>query len=454
MKGQKLNKHQTGLTSFIILWISQSISELGSAMTSYALVLWAYQQKGTAMSTASMAFFSYLPYVLISFAAGTLADRWKKKNIMLVCDTIAAAGSGTIFLLLCTNSLQLWHLYLINLLIGCMNAFQQPASMVAVTLLTPKKYYSNVSGMQAMSASCVSILQPALATALMAFGGIQTVLAADLISFAVAFLTLAFLIHIPEIPTEIPEAPTEIPEASTVKKAKKEGFWQDSMEGIRYLRKRRGIWKMILFFALVNLLASMGGNALMPALILSRTANNTKILGAVSACLGFGTLCGGLLATLAKLPGSRRKTIFWSCGISFLACDVLWSVGRNQTMWSLAAFLGNFPLPLLNAGMSSVMREQIPVEMQGRIFSTQATFQFFTIPAGYLLGGILADYIFEPWMAYSSPTQSRISLLVGSGKGSGIALIFLLTGLTGFCINMAALKDRDYLELDRRPEES
>lgn len=80
MKGQTSNKQETGLTNFIILWISQSISELGSAMTSYALVLWAYQQKGTAMSTASMAFFSYLPYVLISFAAGTLADRWKKKT--------------------------------------------------------------------------------------------------------------------------------------------------------------------------------------------------------------------------------------------------------------------------------------------------------------------------------------------------------------------------------------
>lgn len=440
MKGQTSNKQETGLTNFIILWISQSISELGSAMTSYALVLWAYLQKGTAMSTASMAFFSYLPYVLISFAAGTLADRWKKKNIMLVCDTIAAAGSGMILLLLSTGSLQLWHLYLINLLIGCMNAFQQPASMVAVTLLTPKKYYSNVSGMQALSASCVSILQPALATAVMAFGGLRAVLAVDLISFAAAFLTLAFLIPIPEI--------------RTAAKAKKEGFWQNSLEGIRYLRQRRGIWKMILFFALVNLLASMGGNALMPALILSRTSNNTKILGTVSACLGFGTLCGGLLATFAKLRGSRRKTIFLSCGLSFLACDVLWAVGRTQTIWAFAAFLGNFPLPLLNAGMSSVMREQIPVDMQGRIFSTQATFQFFTIPAGYLLGGILADYIFEPWMAVASPMQSLTALLVGSGKGSGIALIFLITGIIGFCINMAALKDRDYLELDRRPEES
>ena len=85
------------------------------------------------------------------------------------------------------------------------------------------------------------------------------------------------------------------------------------------------------------------------------------------------------------------------------------------------------------------MREQIPVDMQGRIFSTQATFQFFTIPAGYLLGGILADYIFEPWMAVASPMQSLTALLVGSGKGSGIALIFLLTGIIGFCVNMAAV---------------
>ena len=113
-----------------------------------------------------------------------------------------------------------------------------------------------------------------------------------------------------------------------------------------------------------------------------------------------------------------------------------------------AAAAGNFPLPFLNAAMSSALREKIPVSMQGRAFSTQATFQFFTIPMGYLLGGVLADYVFEPFMAGNSRLQQALVPVVGSGKGSGMALIFLITGLIGFLINLAALRDKTYRELD------
>lgn len=434
MKKQLHNENDTNLHRFLLLWASQGVSELGSSMTSFGLVLWAYSQKGTAMSTVSMAFFSYLPYVLISFAAGTLADRWKKKNIMLVCDTIAAMCSAAVLLLLYLGELQVWYLYGINLLIGCMNAFQQPASMVAVTLLTPKKYYPNISGMQAFSNSLVAMATPALATALVSLGGLTTVLLLDLTSFALAFLTLALGIPIPE----------------PLKKncQKQEGFWQQCREGIRYLSGQKAVWSMILFFALVNLLASMAGNSLMPAMILSRTGNDQKALGAVSSCLGAGTLIGSIFATLAPRPKSRRRVIFLSCGFSFLFCDVLWAVGASTWVWMLAALLGNLPLPLLNASMSSVLREKIPIDMQGRAFSTQATFQFFTIPVGYLLGGVLADYVFEPFMGRQGEFQQLLSLAVGSGKGAGMALIFLITGIVGLMINLTALGNPVFKELD------
>ncbi len=430
---KKLHK-ENQLHPFIILWGSQSISELGSSMTSFALVLWAYGQKGTAMSTVSMAFFTYLPYVLVSLFAGTLADRWKKKHIMFVCDTIAAMGSMAIFVLLLSGQLAMWHLYGINLVIGAMNAFQQPASMVAVTLLTPRKHYSNVSGMQAFSNALVAILQPVLATFVMSLGGLTAVLVIDLATFIVAFVTLAFFIRIPEV--------------SGSTSGQKSGFFKQTADGIRYLRKQRAIWRMILFFALVNLLSSMAGNALMPAMILSRTGNDQRTLSIVSACLGIGTMAGGLWATFARPVKSRRRAIFLSCGLSFLFCDCLWGFGRTWPIWAFAALIGNFPIPILNAGMTSVMRERIPVEWQGRVFSTQAAFQFFTIPLGYLLGGVLADYVFEPFMLRTSYWQNMLEMLVGSGKGSGIALIFLLTGMIGFIISIAALKNPVYRELD------
>ena len=78
------------LRGFLILWLTQSLSALGSAMTAFALVVWSYGQNGSALETAMLSICSYAPYVLVSIFAGAVSDRWSKKTVMLVCDTFAA----------------------------------------------------------------------------------------------------------------------------------------------------------------------------------------------------------------------------------------------------------------------------------------------------------------------------------------------------------------------------
>ena len=133
------------LRPFLALWATQSLSHLGSSMTSFALVLWSYTQTGSALATALLSVSTYAPYVIFSIFAGALSDRWDKRKTMLACDTMAAACTLLTLLLLWRGSLQAWHLYLINALNGLMNTFQQPASEVAVSLLAPKEQYQRVS---------------------------------------------------------------------------------------------------------------------------------------------------------------------------------------------------------------------------------------------------------------------------------------------------------------------
>jgi MFS family permease len=103
-----------GLRDFFILWSSQSVSKLGTAMTSFALIIWVYNQKGTASSITILSICTLVPSILFSFVAGTLADRWDKKRIMLFADFLAAMGTVTVLILFRTNTLQIWHLYIIN----------------------------------------------------------------------------------------------------------------------------------------------------------------------------------------------------------------------------------------------------------------------------------------------------------------------------------------------------
>ncbi len=422
------------LRSFLILWGSQSISSLGTAMTNFALVIWAYEQKGTATSITLLSVCSYLPSILFCFAAGTLADKWNKKKIMLVSDFIAAMGTLTVLLLYNTESLQIWHLYVINFILSFMNAFQNPASYVAETLITPKEHYIRTSGLQALSGSLVTILHPALATAVMSFCGIRAVFIIDLASFATAFSALLFLIKIPAI---------QVNEAKN-----KEGFLRSCLAGLKFLKEHLPVWKIILFFSFVNLLASLAGNKILPAMILARTGGDRMILGTVSSAMGIGTLVGSVLVTAVGPVRNRTRLIFLSCAFSFLLCDVLWGVGRSVPVWVFAAFAGNLPMPFISANMTTIMRTKVPVEMQGRVFSTRDTLQYMTIPFGLLFGGILADNVFEPFMTTASKVQGFLSNLVGTGKGSGMALIFLVIGIIGFVSNMLSLKDPAYKSLN------
>lgn len=193
----KFKKDIHELRDFLLLWSTQSMSQLGSSITAFALTLWLYEETGSSLSTAALTICSYAPYVLMSIFAGALTDRFDKKKAMLSCDLFAAVCTVETLLLFRTGQLRIWHLYLLNGVSGLMNTVQQPASEVAMTLVIPKKHYQRTSGLRNLSRSLISILNPLIATALYALGGLRVVIGVDLGSFAVAFVTLSFFIRIP-----------------------------------------------------------------------------------------------------------------------------------------------------------------------------------------------------------------------------------------------------------------
>lgn len=154
------------LRTFLLLFTTQALSSLGSAMTSYALVIWAYQQSGSALSTALLTVSSYAPYVVFSLLCGALVDRLDTRRTMLVSDALAACTTVVALVLLQTERLQITHLYLLNALNGLMNTLQQPASEAATTALLPKSQYQRVGGLRYLSSSLSGLLTPVLAMAL------------------------------------------------------------------------------------------------------------------------------------------------------------------------------------------------------------------------------------------------------------------------------------------------
>lgn len=404
------------LKNFLILWSTQSISQLGSSMTAYALTLWLYEKTGSSLSTAALTICSYAPYVLMSIFAGALTDRLDKKKIMLCCDTFAAMCTVTILVLFRAGQLAVWHLYLLNAVSGLMNTVQQPASDVAMTMIIPQAHYQRTSGLQSLSRSLISILNPLIATALYSLAGLQLVIAIDLSSFAIAFWALLLFIRIPK---------TEAQQGESILSLAK--------GGLSFLKRNPMILTLILFMAGVNLVAS-AFDATLPGYILPNPKGGSRVLGIVTSCSGIAMILGSLLVSVLPKPKNRVRVIYLTMLFSLGTENFLLAFAREPWLWCVGQVIGWLLVPIMSANLDVILRTSIPLELQGRVYACRNTFQFFTIPIGLFLGGFAVDNIFEPLMAQC--TAPVLNALFGSGKGSGAAMMMGVLGIlgAGFCL--------------------
>ncbi len=417
---------------YIVLWLSQSVSGLGSSMTGFALVLWAYEQSNSAMSVSLMSFCNYVPFVLLSLFAGNFIDRHKKKTIMLASDSIAAAGSLAILALMITGHLKIWNIYIVNVIIGVTTAFQQPASAIATVRLVPDDKLSNVSGMNSFSNNLILVFSPMLASFLYSAGGLSLILTIDLVSFAFAFCVLMFFITVPEQKNN----------------AKRVSQFAGTAEGFAFLKKEKGLLYIMLTMAVINFFSRLTYENILSPMILSRSGESSLALGTVNACMGIGGIAGGIIVSFKKENARKATAIYVSAALSFLFGDLLMAVGRNTLMWSVAGIAASLPIPFINANQNTIMYRKVPTDMQGRVFALRNAIQYVTIPIGIILGGWLADYIFEPFMRQENKLSGLLSVIVGSGAGSGMAVMFLCTGICGFVISVISCFNREIKKLN------
>lgn len=417
---------------YIIFWLSQSVSQLGSAMTSFALILWVFSIKHSAMTVSLMSFCNYVPFIITSIFAGTFVDRHSKKRIMLISDSVAALCTLFILTEMILGDLQIWHIYLINCVIGCMNAFQSPASSVAVGKLVPKDKLAEVSGMNSFSGNLITVFTPVLATAIYAAGGMPVILLIDICSFAFAFIVLLFFIGIPE------ERDAE---------ERKKSVFSGCTAGFSFLKDNKGILLIVLTMALLNFFSRLTYENILSPMILLRSGDNNIVLGIVNAVMGAGGIIGGLLVSSGRMSKDNVKMIYVSAALSFLFGDLLMGMGQNVFVWGIAGLAASLPIPFINAGQNVILYKKVPEHMQGRVFSVRNAIQYSTIPVGILLGGFLADYVFEPFMNTDNAVVTVLQSIVGSSSGSGMAVMFLCTGIIGFISSLVSYFNKNIQEM-------
>ena len=416
----------SGMRTFVIIWMGQVVSILGSSLTHFGISVWIFQQTGDAMPFALTVLFGSLPRLLLYPVAGSLADRWNRRWLMILADTGNALATLGLVVLLSAGALNVWHIYVLSAIGSALGTFQQPAFDASITMLVPKEHLTRASGMMQTAHSLGSILAPVLAGFLFVAIGLRGIVLIDFATYFFAVITL-LLVRIPQ-----PERGSSTGEGRNRIASDMRFAWQ-------YLRERPGLFNLQLYYAGVNYFLSTIF-VLSGPLVLSQ--HDSRAYGVVQTALGIGGLAGGLVASAWGGP-KRHLVRAVTGGIAFYMVGVIAAGLRIHPAFpALGLGLTVFVVAIVQSVSNAIWQLKVSPELQGRVFSLRYMLASIISPLAYLTAGPLADWVFEPLMQEGGPLARTLpGALLGSGPGRGIGLMYVLSGVLVILISALAYRN-------------
>lgn len=408
----------TGMPAFTIIWVGQFMSLIGTALFSFAIGIWLYQQTGLASTFTSMIFFANVPRIVLSPFAGALVDRWNRKLTMIISDLASGITTVIVLILMWNGSLKVWELYVLMAISSAFESFQFPAFSSSITLLVKKKHFARTSAMLSLAEEGARVLAPLLAAALIVTIELEGIILIDVFSFVLAVGTL-LVVPIPQ------------PKQSKAGKEAGGGLLKEAGYGFRFIFSNPSLLGLQINFTMVNLLAM--STVLRTPMILARTGNDEVALGIVSSIAAVGGVAGGLAMSIWGGPQRRIHGVLGGLILANIGRAVM-GLGQEVFVWSITGFLVLFFIAVCNASNQAIWQSKTPVDVQGRVFAARRVTGQLSFPLAGVIAGPLSDRWFEPAMAAGGLLAPVFGELVGTGPGAGMSLLILLSAVLGLMI--------------------
>jgi DHA3 family macrolide efflux protein-like MFS transporter len=413
-------KPGTDFKTFYTIYAGQFISLMGSGLTAFALSVWVLEHTHSVTQYTLAIVLAGLPGLALAPLAGALVDRWDRRWVLIGCNLGPALTVATYSYLVAHGELQVWHIYIGIVFNSILATFQWPAYIAAITILADPKDYGRINGVIETGTAITTISAPVIAGFLMYTIGISRILIIDLVTFLVAAGAL--------LAVSIPK-----PEQSEEGESAKGSIWKEAAYGWTFIRERPGLLRLLLFFAVFNLVASAGGVAVLPMVL---GFANEAAVGTVMALVGVGSLLGGLI--MSSTGGPQRKVygvlggwaLFSLCFVLVGLRPNLWLVGAGVLLWYMA-------IPVINASSQAIWQRKTPRDVQGRVFAVRRMIAQFTVPIGDFSAGPLADKVFNPALVAGGALAGSAGRVVGVGPGRGIAMMLLTLAVLPALIALA-----------------
>jgi DHA3 family macrolide efflux protein-like MFS transporter len=353
------------------------------------------------LTTASIV--AIIPQVVIAPFAGVLVDRWNRRRVMMVSDSVIAATVLILGVLFTFTRVEIWHIYTVMLVRSMGAAFQWPAMQASTSMMVPKHHLSRIAGLNQSLQGLVAIVAPPTGALLLEVLPIQFVLAADVIT---AFLAVGplFFIFIPQ------------PKIGDVTAR---GILTDMREGFIWLWERKPI-VMIMGIGLMINLVTNPAFTLLPLLVTTYFNGGALELAWVQSANGLGMILGGITLGIWGGFKSKGKTAFSALLVGSLGILGFSQTPSNMFMLAIAfIFVFGFMNAIGNSSFFSVLQTLIPHEIQGRVFTIVIASTIAVSPIGLIIAGPISEIMgIRFWFGIAG-----VTIMIGSLMG------FIIPGL-------------------------
>jgi MFS transporter, DHA3 family, macrolide efflux protein len=358
--------------NFLLLWIGQSVSMLGSRFYSIAIMWYVIEKTGSSMDLGFTVLCFTLPAVLIMPIAGIMADHNYKKKILITSDLANGIIVSVMALLLYQNALSTHMLYLMIIAISSASAFFTPAISASIPLITGKKELSKANSLNQFTSRMANIIGPTLAGILIAVTDIWLLLLLNGISFIISAISESW-IQIPNVETS----------------SGKQNIRQQFRDGMKFALKSKELLALIFVGGIII-------NFFLAPLMVFITIICNQILvvgsqgfGIVEACIAVGALLGSVISFLNIIKNQIKLGIIGLVleGVALLVGGVFLS----YTSMIIFAILLGLGVSMASIGITTMYQMLVPENMMGRVGSILSSISTFIVPIGILVGSYVIN---------------------------------------------------------------